>query len=105
MPIRKTTREPAISSGTVVVAADGVVARRVAERTVLMDALQGAYYGLDEIGARVWTDIEREISVREICDRLRADYEVEAERCEREVVRLLREMVDRGLVRIAGSQE
>ncbi len=60
----------------------------------------GVYFGLDEVGARIWRLLEREIRVEEIERALVAEYEVDAGACAEDVCRLLEEMRDAGIVEI-----
>ena len=103
MPIRKNA-ELEISSDTVVRAADGFVTRKVADETVIMDPREGTYFGLDEIGSSVWSELDSPVAVGRLCERLMAEYEVPRDRCERDLLALLQEMADRGLVRVEESK-
>jgi hypothetical protein len=54
-----------------------VLSQRVAEKLVLLDARSGAYYSLDDVGARVWELCDGTRSVADtisaICDEYAAD--------------------------------
>lgn len=60
----------------------------------------GQYYGLEEVGARIWDIIREPKTVKEILDILLNHYDVEPERCERDLLAVLQEMADEGLVEI-----
>ena len=49
------------------------------------------YYGLDPVGARVWDLLRTPKTLAEIRDALLAEYDVEPDRCERD----LRELLDK----------
>ena len=66
----------------------------------ILDLKAGVYYGLDAVGARIWSLIQEPITVNEIRDILLEEYEVEPERCEHDLLALLRRLADEGLVEV-----
>ena len=66
----------------------------------ILDLKAGVYYGLDAVGARIWSLIQEPRTVNEIRDILLEEYEVEPEHCERDVLALLRRLADEGLVEV-----
>ena len=60
----------------------------------------GTYYGLEAVGARIWSLIQEPRTIKEIRDVLVSEYEVEPERCERDLVALLQGLADEGLVEV-----
>lgn len=67
---------------------------------VILNLANGVYYGLNEVGARIWKLIQQPVSVRQLNDTLLAEYDVNAEQCYQEVVRLLHELFAHELVRV-----
>lgn len=67
---------------------------------VILNLANGVYYGLNEVGARIWRLIQQPVSVRQLNDSLLAEYDVDAEQCYQEVVRLLHELSAHELVRV-----
>jgi hypothetical protein len=68
---------------------------------VVLDLKSGCYYGLDAVGARVWALIEQPASLSVIRDAIMAEYEVDAERCERDIQAFLDKMQAVGLVEVS----
>ncbi|MEE9288376.1 MAG: PqqD family peptide modification chaperone [Bacteroidota bacterium] len=60
----------------------------------------GVYYGLDAVGARIWTLLHKPISVSEIRDTLLNEYEVEPGRCESDLLALLKNLAAQALIEI-----
>ncbi len=54
-----------------------VVARAVGGDVVILDLEGGTYYGLDEVGKRMWDHFAEGRSIAETCEVLLAEYEVE----------------------------
>jgi hypothetical protein len=87
-----------LTASSVVVASRDQLSSDLGGETVLLHMGAGRYYGLDEVGTRVWALIQRPRRVGEVCAEIVAEYEVDAGRCERAVLTLLAEMADAGLV-------
>jgi hypothetical protein len=85
---------------TVVVANPDAMTSSVGIETVILHFTAGTYFGLDEVGTRIWQLVQDRRSVREIRDALLAEFDVDAERCERAVSALLASLAEHGLVSI-----
>jgi hypothetical protein len=88
----------AMSKSSVVVAAKHQVSCEVSGEAVILNLNSGIYYGLDALGARVWELIQEPMTVGKIQAILLNEYEVQPERCERDLLALLRKLTDAGLV-------
>lgn len=71
---------------------------RVDDDLVMFSAERGMYYGIQVVGSRIWTLIEDEVSIAEICDKLLEEFSVDRETCEREVVHFVEQLDGEGLV-------
>lgn len=89
-----------VSLGSTVVAAEGQVSSDLEDEVAILDLKAGMYYGLDRVGARVWNLIQEPRVAEEIRDVLVSEYEVEPDRCERDLIVLLQRLVDEGLVEV-----
>jgi len=94
---------PQISRSSVVVACEGNISCDLAGEAAVLDFKSGMYYGLDEVGARIWKLIAEPRTVGEICDIILAEYDVEPDVCERDVIALLGELAANGLVQAGGA--
>jgi hypothetical protein len=70
------------------------------EAFVILGLHDGVYYELRDVGARIWTLIQETNTFGAVLDVLLEEYEVDAAHCEADLVRLLTDLADRGLVRI-----
>jgi hypothetical protein len=89
-----------LSSHSTVLLAKDQVASDLAGEVIIFNLKSGVYYGLDSVGARVWDLIQQPRTVGDIRDALLEEYEVEADRCEHEVMALLGRLAAEGLVEI-----
>jgi hypothetical protein len=85
---------------TVVTVPDNLLFSNLGGEEVILDLSTGTYYGLNEVGARVWALIETPRSGHEICDRLEAEYDVDRPSLERDVLHLLQEFEAEGLLEV-----
>lgn len=67
---------------------------------VILDLRAGVYYGLDEVGTRVWGLIQSPITVDAIRDLLVAEFDVDRESCEQDLLVLLHNMAALGLIQV-----
>ena len=79
---------------------DEVVACRLAGEAALLSLRHDAYYGLDAVGAVIWELIQPGRTVAEVHAALLARYDVDPERCERDLLALLGDMAQAGLISV-----
>ena len=85
---------------SVVVTAKDQLSCDLAGEAAILDVKSGTYYGLNAIGARIWNLIQNPKHVKEVLGVLLAEYDVETDRCEKELLDLLQELEARGLIEI-----
>jgi Coenzyme PQQ synthesis protein D (PqqD) len=91
-----------LSLQSIVVAAAEQVSCPLGEESAILNLKNSLYYGLDTVGARVWTLLQKPRTIGELRDTLLDEYEVESERCERDLIRLLEKMRAEGLIEVRG---
>jgi hypothetical protein len=86
------------------VLSDKQVSTSLGDETVILGMADGVYYGLDAVGARVWTLLATPQRVSELVSAVTREFDVRADECERDVLALLDELAERRLVReVAGE--
>jgi len=75
-----------------------VISQEVSGETVLLDLESENYFGLDEVGTRIWQLIKETSDLHAIFDTLLQEYEVEERRLESDLEVLLGEISGLGLV-------
>ena len=93
-----------VSRDSTVVATRDQVSSDLKGEVAILDLKAGVYYGLDDVGARVWKLLQEPKTVSEIRDVILQEYDVEAERCERDLLALLQRLADEGLVEVEDAQ-
>lgn len=94
---------PAFMPGTMVVASRDQVASDLAGETVLLSMKTARYYGVADVGARIWSLLSEPVSVATICETIVREYDVAPDRCEADVVGFLEELAQHGLVEVDGG--
>jgi hypothetical protein len=89
-----------ISESSVVVAVPNQVSSSLGDEAVILELTQGIYYGLNEVGARIWVLLRDPRPAGEIRDVLLDEYEVDPATVSRDVLALLTELADRGLIEV-----
>lgn len=92
----------AITMKSKVVRSRDPIAEPVDDELVMADIDRGKYYGLNNIAAAIWQNLEKPITVEELCKRLCEQYEVTAEQCSAEVLAFLGELEKRNLISTEG---
>jgi hypothetical protein len=99
LAIDELTRE--LMSGHCVLKPDeSVLASFQGDEAVLLDYSEGEYYGLNAVGACVWRLICAGRSFREIVDEVIAVYDVHATTALDDIVRLVAELSELGILHI-----
>jgi hypothetical protein len=83
-----------------VVATSSQISCEIADEAMILNLNDGAYYGLDPVGTRIWELLQEQRPTARIRDALLVEFEVDEARCERDLIRLLRELVDARLVEV-----
>lgn len=92
-----------IAPGSTVVVSPHQVSTSLGHEAVILGADAGEYFGLNEVGARIWELVQQPVRVSAICAALCAEYEVEAADCERDVLELLAALKERGLLDVRAN--
>ncbi|MFW6352516.1 MAG: lasso peptide biosynthesis PqqD family chaperone [Bacteroidota bacterium] len=68
------------------------------EEVVMMNIDKGEYYGLDEIGSRIWQILEKPVHFNDIIQTLTDEYDVEETTCRDDVTAFLKELHEKDLI-------
>ncbi|MBU1694539.1 MAG: PqqD family peptide modification chaperone [Verrucomicrobia bacterium] len=88
-----------ITMDSLVTRAPDQVSCNLGGESVMLNMKSGVYFGLNPIGARIWELLERPMKVSAIRDVLIREYQVEPERCVKELLSLLGDLHRARLIR------
>ncbi|MER3490959.1 MAG: PqqD family protein [Mastigocladus sp. ERB_26_2] len=98
--MRSKTVEVNISENTIVVASAEQISSDLGGEVVILNLKSGTYHGLNEVGTLIWNLIQTPKTVKDIKAAILAEYEVEAERCDRDLLKLLEDLLAAELINI-----
>jgi hypothetical protein len=79
---------------------DDVLFQEVGGEAVLLNLANERYFGLDPVGTRIWVLLGEDGDLQQVFDTLCAEYEVEPSRLETDLLTLVGELADAGLVTV-----
>ncbi len=93
--------KPEISLASHIRISDEVLARELGDEMVLLDLKGGVYFSLDAVGARVWHLLQCHGALHGVLAVLVEEYDVTEARCAGDLLHLITEMRDKGLVEVS----
>ncbi|WP_232282922.1 lasso peptide biosynthesis PqqD family chaperone [Pedobacter sp. BAL39] len=75
-----------------------IMATAIDGEFVMMSIETGKYYGLNNIGSRIWELIEKKSDVTSICHQLTEEYNVIEDECNQQVIELLEQMKAQNII-------
>ena len=75
-----------------------VMSRLVGDETVLLDLESGIYFGLENVGQRIWQCVSDGKSLAETIDVIVAEYDVDMAQARKDVIDFEKTLVERGLL-------
>lgn len=79
---------------------EDVIFRELDGEAVILNLENGVYFGLDEVGTRVWLLLAESSSIRRTIEMMRDEYDVDPAVLEQDVLELVSQLTDKGLVRL-----
>jgi hypothetical protein len=87
------------SADKVVARRDAIIDAKIDDEIVALSIEHGTCYGMNPVGTRIWTLLASPIRICDLCAVLLAEYRVDPEVCERQVLDLLEELRAEGLIK------
>ncbi|NTY10685.1 lasso peptide biosynthesis PqqD family chaperone [Exiguobacterium sp. JMULE1] len=79
---------------------EDILASEMDGEIVMMSVTQGKYFSIGQSGVAIWGLLDQERTVTELVHLLRERYEVDEERCRKEVTRFVELLVQKELVEV-----
>lgn len=81
-----------------------VVFRILGGEAVLLNLATGTYFGLDDVGTRMWQLMSEHGSIDKVIEVMLKEYEVEKALLQRDLDKLVKDLVEHGLVNIDAQE-
>jgi len=79
--------------------APDIVFREVDGEAVILNLDSGLYFGLDQVGTRIWQLIQQHGSLQNVFETMCEEFDVGSDTLERDLLGLMDELCAKGLVR------
>ncbi len=89
-----------VSENSIVTAVDDQVSRDLDGEAAILNLNSGIYYGLNSVGARIWGLLREPKTVSQILETLLKEYEVDTEQCRNDLMKLLNDLAEAGLIEV-----
>lgn len=83
-----------------VAVSENQISTSIDETVVVLNYETGEYLGLHGVGPRVWELLQEAVTVRELVGTIADEYDATPNRCERDILAFLEELVEDDLVEI-----
>ena len=90
----------AITNMSIISVLPDQVSSQLGDDSVILNVKTGTYFGLNEVGTRIWGLIQEPIPIEKIIQTLLNEYEVEPKQCEDEVLNLINDLLNATLIEV-----
>ena len=92
-----------VNSSVIVTIPSDVLFQELSGESVLLNLSSGKYYGLDEVGTRIWMVLGEHPKIADALPILLEEYEVDQERLSSDMNALIEDLLKHGLLQIKPS--
>lgn len=78
--------------------APDVLVQELEGESVLLNLDSERYFGLDEVGTRIWQLLGEHRSLERVCEEMLKEYDVDESELRRDLLKLARDLVEAGIV-------
>lgn len=91
---------PDIRDESTVVRSESHLSATLDDEAVLLDSKSGMYYGMNEVGTRMWEQLESPTSIAELRRMLTAEYDVDEDIVDSDIREFILDLVEADLVEL-----
>ena len=89
-----------ISPNAVIFSTENQISSELAGEAVILNMTSGVYYGLNEVGARIWELVQTARPFDELHSILLEEYDVSPEACKQDLTKIILELKEARLVEV-----
>ena len=82
---------------------ENVMFRELEGEAAILNLESEFYFGLDDVGTRMWLVLTESSSIQGAYDALQDEYEVEPDLLRKDLIELIEKLVEKGLLEVSGS--
>jgi len=92
-----------LSLQTTVIVSSRQISCPLGDESAILNMKNSVYYGMNPVGTSIWNLLKEPKTIAEIRDTIVSEYDVDEERCERDLFTLLEQMRSEGLIEAHGE--
>ena len=92
-----------LSLQTTVIVSSRQISCPLGDESAILNMKNSVYYGMNPVGTSIWNLLKEPKTIAEIRDTIVSEYDVDEERCERDLFTLLEQMRSEGLIEVHGE--
>jgi hypothetical protein len=92
-----------LSLQTTVIVSSRQISCPLGDESAILNMKNSVYYGMNPVGTSIWNLLKEPKTIAEIRDTIVGEYDVDEERCERDLFTLLEQMRSEGLIEVHGE--
>ncbi|WP_424016475.1 PqqD family protein [Halorientalis pallida] len=89
-----------MNESTRIEAAENCLSTTLEGESVILHVDAGKYYGFNEVGTRVWEQVQEPQTIESVCETITDEYDVSTEQCREDVDELVTELIEKDLVHV-----
>jgi Coenzyme PQQ synthesis protein D (PqqD) len=82
-----------------------VVWTKLGDEVAILDSQSGTYFGLDQVGSRIWCLMAEGAAIDEVVATLLSEYGVDEQRIRNDLRELIEQLAARALLKISNDEE
>ncbi|MEA5466123.1 lasso peptide biosynthesis PqqD family chaperone [Leptothoe sp. PORK10 BA2] len=90
-----------IPSSAVISTAPNQIASELEGEAIILNLVSGMYYGLNEVGAKIWELIQQPCTFENILNGLLEEYDVQPDICQQDLAKILEDMKEARLIEVS----
>lgn len=87
-----------ISDETIIVMTENVVSCDINGETAILNLDNEVYYGLNQVGTKIWNLIQKPVKFNEIVMHITNEYDLDTDRVRTDIYELIEDLIEQGLV-------
>lgn len=91
---------PDLTQDSMIAASSGQISTQLDDEAIVLDLETGTYYGLAQVGARIWAILQQPTTCAQIVDTLLDEYDVERAALAEDVLAFVRDLRANRLVEL-----
>lgn len=96
-----TAESPSVTLENRVTPSNDVLIQEMGGEAVLLDLASERYFGLDPVGTRIWALLSDHEDLQTVADIISEEYDAPAERIHADLLGLVAQLAEAGLVKVA----